>query len=161
MARPLSRSGLNDATQREVVWWLARGCNREEAAKRAGLPTSTRVSQFARTREFASALREGLLDHMANDLAPRAVRILADIMSDEKVQPRVRVDAAKALLDRSGYAARPTAGPGASRDDRLLSEISHVELLQLLVTLEAEQAARETETRTLDGEVVLPCDNEA
>lgn len=148
MGRPPSRTGLNDATQRELVWWLAKGLSKEDAAKRAGLPSSGRLYHFARTRDFADALREGLVDHMSNELAPKAVRILDEIMSDEKVTSRVRVDAAKAILDRSGYAATP---PGGRPDDTPIREMSVDQLRRLVTTLEEAQVLS---GKIIDGELV-------
>lgn len=55
-----------------------------------------RAQKDAVSVDVASAIR---------DLAPRCVQILDDIMQDEKVNPGVRVGAAKDLLDRAGYAA--------------------------------------------------------
>lgn len=151
MARPTSRPGLNEATQRELVWFLAKGYSKEDAAKRAGLSSSGRVSSFTRSREFAHALREGLLDHMAVELAPKAVRILDEIMSDEKVQHRVRVDAAKALLDRSGY---PASVPGSKLPgDDSIAEMPLDRLKRLVHTLETAETAA---AMTIDGELADP-----
>lgn len=106
LGRPPSRPGLGNTTRRELCWHLAQGLSKEDAARRAGLPDTYRLADFARTKIFADELRDALHDHLGVNLAPKAVRILDEIMSDSKVTPRVRVDAAKVLLDRAGYAAR-------------------------------------------------------
>lgn len=116
MPRPPTRAGINGTTQREIVWWLAQGCTKEDAARRAGLPDTYRLHAFARTEGFAVALRQALQDHLATNLAPEAVKILSEIMRDDKVQSRVRVDAAKAILDRSGFAAGNGEHSGVSGD---------------------------------------------
>jgi hypothetical protein len=118
MGRPKLRPGLNSTSQRECAWWLAQGYTKEQAAKKAGLPTPSRLSALTRTAEFAADLRAALQDHMTVDLAPKAVRILDEIMSDTNMNGRVRVDAAKALLDRAGFTARPFQD-GSPFDDEL------------------------------------------
>ena len=103
MARPLSKSGVNSTTERELVWWVAKGFGFEDAAKRAGLPSSAKLYRLKRTNAYADDLRQALKDHLATELAPKAIRILDEIMCDAKMPARVRVDAAKTLLDRSGF----------------------------------------------------------
>lgn len=149
MPRPPSRTGLDDATQRELCWWIAKGCSPEEASKRAGLPNSVRTYNFAKTQEFSLVLRQSLSKYLADDLAPKAIKVLSEIMLDEKVAGRVRVDAAKAVLDRAGFssAAKPS-GP----DDRLLSQYTVEELERLVVTLEEKRALEEG--KQIDGESV-------
>lgn len=149
MPRPPSRTGLDDATQRELCWWIAKGCSPEEASKRAGLPNSVRTYNFAKTQEFSLVLRQSLSKFLADDLAPKAIKVLSEIMLDEKVAGRVRVDAAKAVLDRAGFssAAKPS-GP----DDRLLSQYTVEELERLVVTLEEKRALEEG--KQIDGEAV-------
>ncbi len=137
MPRPPSRTGLDDATQRELCWWIAKGCSPEEASKRAGLPNSVRTYNFAKTQEFSLVLRQSLSKYLADDLAPKAIKVLNEIMLDEKVAGRVRVDAAKAVLDRAGFSA--AAKPSAP-DDRLLSQYTVQELEQLVAKLEEQQA---------------------
>ena len=115
MPRPPSRTGLDDSTQRELCWWIAKGCSPEEASKRAGLPNSVRTYNFAKTQEFSLVLRQSLSKYLADDLAPKAIKVLSEIMLDEKVAGRVRVDAAKAPLDRAGFSSAgshrgPTTG---------------------------------------------------
>jgi hypothetical protein len=136
MGRPPSRAGFSNTTQREICWWLANGCSKEEAARRAGLPDTYRLHKFTRTREFADQLREGLRDHMSVNLAPKAVKILNDIMSDDKVTPRVRVDAAKALLDRAGYAVNEAKKPEPKPADNALDGMTDKELEALEDKLE-------------------------
>ncbi|HEY5795417.1 MAG TPA: hypothetical protein VIU82_10405 [Bosea sp. (in: a-proteobacteria)] len=149
MPRPPSRTGLDDATQRELCWWIAKGCSPEEASKRAGLPNSVRTYNFAKTQEFSLVLRQSLSKYLADDLAPKAIKVLSEIMLDEKVAGRVRVDAAKAVLDRAGFssAAKPS-GP----DDRLLSQYTVEELEQLVAKLEEKRALEEG--KQIDGEVI-------
>lgn len=144
MAGAPARSGLNSTTERELVWWLAQGLGKEEAARRAGLPSSGRLYHYTRTKQFAADLREALNDRLSIELAPKAVGILDAIMSDEKVNPRVRVDAAKAVLDRSGYVAvtpKPS-DTGAGFENLTIDELEQrIALLTKEVQLEEQRRA--------------------
>jgi hypothetical protein len=67
------------------------------------LPSSAKLYHLKRTKVFADDLRRALKDHLATELAPKAIRILDEIMCDVKMPGRDRVDAAKMLLDRAGF----------------------------------------------------------
>lgn len=151
MARPLSRPGLGTTTRRELCWWLAQGYPKEEAAKRAGLPDTYRLHAFARTKEFAGELQDALRDHLGTNLAPKAIRILNEIMSDSKVTPRVRVDAAKAILDRAGYSTgeEPRRIPALDNMESMTIE----ELQNLVVKL--DQEIEEEKNRRADCAVLI------
>ncbi|MFT3672044.1 hypothetical protein [Aestuariivirga sp.] len=64
-----------------------------------------RVTDLCRSREFAAELRNALDDRLRIDLAPKAVAALDQMITDEKLSPKVRLDVAKAILDRSGHGA--------------------------------------------------------
>ena len=157
MGRPPSRPGLNSKTQRELCWWLAQGHSKEDAAKKAGLPDTYRLHAFARTRSFADELQAALRDHMGT-IAPQAVRILDDIMKDKEVQPRVRVDAAKALLDRAGY----SAGEERKRviaDPEEMAEWSEDDLRKFIAS--AEHQLRAEDERRAQGATLVEAPPEA
>ncbi len=135
MPRLPGRAGLNETTQRELCWHLAQGASREEAARRAGLPDGTRLEHFARTKAFADELRTAMQDHLATNMAPRAVQVLRDILDDKNVNARVRVDAAKVILDRSGYASAEAAKPPAEKD---VAELNLAQLQALVAKLEGK-----------------------
>lgn len=149
MPRPPSRAGLDDTTQREICWWLAKGCGPEEAAKRAGLPNANRLYPFAKTQEFSVVLRQSLSKYLADDLAPKAIHILNDIMMDKSVAARVRVDAAKAVLDRAGFSAAATLPLGGGK---ALNELTLEELQHLVAKLEEERAS---EAKQIEGVIVV------
>ncbi len=153
MSRPPAKSGLNSTTERELVWWTARGLGPEEAAKRAGLPSTANLYRFRRTAAFADDLRAALKDHMAVDLAPKAIQILSEIMCDVKMPGRVRVDAAKTLLDRAGFTPAAVAADAPPIDDDM-SRWS-VERLQAFVAEGERKLARE-EATDADFEVMAP-----
>jgi hypothetical protein len=104
-------------------------------------------------------LRLALTDHMSTELAPKAVRILDDIMSDDKVTARVRVDAAKALMDRAGYS--PAAiDPSARRrgSDASLREMSIDELRAFVTFGKAELEIRAAERNTIEAVAIDPAE---
>lgn len=146
MARPRSRPGLSDTKQREVCWYLAIGSTQADAARLAGYPDTRRLSDYAKTKEFAVELRQAINDRLSLTLAPKAVAALDAIVSDEKVNARIRVDAAKAILDRAGHstvesAARPKESEGDPMEtwpiDRLQKFVANFE-----ARLETEQSRR-------------------
>ena len=59
MARPLAKTGLNSTTERELVWWLAKGHGIEDAARRAGLPSSAKLYRYKRTERLRRRLAPG------------------------------------------------------------------------------------------------------
>jgi hypothetical protein len=148
MSRPPSRTGLNTTTQRELVWHLAKGLGTEEAAKRAGLPSSARLYQFKRTKEFAAELREALNDHLSTEIAPRAFHLMDEIMRDTKANPRVRLDAAKALVDRAGYAPRPSGSDNPGEKD--MASMTRAELERFI----READIRRAKVKMIEGEVI-------
>lgn len=70
---------------------------------------------------------------------PAAINAIVDAMHDEKAPRSVRLDAAKTILDRSGYAAF-TPKNNNLRDDRPLAELSLAELHDLARKLSEELA---------------------
>jgi hypothetical protein len=150
-----SKSGVSPTTERELVWWIAKGLGTEAAAHKAGLPSSAALYKYKRTAAFAEDLREALRDRLGTELAPKAVRILDEIMSDPLVNPRVRVDAAKTLLDRSGLVAG-AAAPASSEES--LSTYSRAELMAIVAEGEKNAAAAEGAT---DSEVGAALDLES
>jgi hypothetical protein len=155
MAGIPSKSGVSPTIERELVWWLAKGLGTDAAAHKAGLPSTAALYKYKRTKAFADDLREALRDRLGTELAPKAVKILDEIMSDPLVNPRVRVDAAKAILDRGGFTAAPPAPPALS--DEGLSTYSRAELMAIVAEGE-RKAAIEGAT---DAEVEVAFDIEA
>jgi phage terminase small subunit len=73
--------------------------------------------------------------------APLALRIVETLMKDETVSAKVRLDAAKTILDRAGYIA-PKAKEGRSDTETPLHEMSTEELRAMAARLEHEIAGR-------------------
>lgn len=149
MGRPLSRPGIGSSTQRMIAWHLARGCTQEKAAKLAGVTDPRRIATFARSAQFADELRRALGDYITLDITPEAVRVLRQIMNDEKMPPRARIDSAKAILDRGGLSAgaKPETAPAD------VSEMSIDQLNALISNL--EEKARQEEDRRAEAATVI------
>ena len=107
MSRPRDRAGISPTTQREIVWWVAKGHSMEEAAKRAGLPSSGRLYDFKKTREFAADLRDALRDRLDTELAPQADKYPGRT-DDRRKDPCERPAPmfAATVLDRAGLPGR-------------------------------------------------------
>ncbi|MEO9166881.1 MAG: hypothetical protein ABI230_00610 [Aestuariivirga sp.] len=99
-------------------------------------------------------MRDAMRNHMQTNLSPKAVRILDEIMSDSKVMPKVRVDAAKCLLDRSGYSA---GGKFVSETDhqKPIDEMTIEELEAFIrrpsMVIEHEENRRAAEAKLVPG----------
>ena len=158
MARPLSRPGLGTTTRRTLCWWLAQGETKESAAAKAGLPNSDRTHAFARTTEFATELRDAMRDHLSLNIAPRAVATLKEIMDDKAISPKVRVDAARALLDRAGYAAGEVH-KDSRPDPSEMESWTEEQLRQFLVATKVE--IDERDRRASGAKLVVPSAMEA
>jgi len=115
MARP---SKSDPAT--EITRHLAEGHPLAEAARLAGVTSDGRLYRLKRSVGFADNLRDALKDRLALELAPKAIALLDEIMSNPKVPARVRVDAAKTVLDRAGFTpAVAEAAAKAVADDNM------------------------------------------
>lgn len=89
--------------------------------------------------------------------APVALTVLITIVRDEAANPRVRVDAAKAILDRAGFGPPKVAAAGA---EKALNEMTTGELRELADRLERELADRAKPVNAQDAvvEPVEPTD---
>jgi hypothetical protein len=140
MPRPPARTGFNDETCRDVAYWMARGLTAQASAAKAGIARNGRFSDLLRTTAFADMLRDAINDHLAKDCAPEAVKVLRAILKDEKAPARVRVDACKTVLDRTGYNARDGSKiPGSDKD---VAQMTQDELLAFIAAGEKELSAR-------------------
>ncbi len=111
---------------RELALNLGRGATAEEAARRASV-SAERVGRRKRTREMADLIRKGVVEHHSDDVAPQAVRVVNSIMSNKNTPAKVRLRAAKTLLDRAGNEARVGVAL-RTHDGRTLAKPSAEEL---------------------------------
>jgi phage terminase small subunit len=97
-------------------------------------------SALLRVPHVQAAVQAGVRHALALD-APLARRVLVDLAQDAHMNPKIRLEAAKTLLDRAGpVAPRPTTDK--STEHQALHEMSIEQLRALADKLEAELADR-------------------
>jgi hypothetical protein len=124
--------------QRAFVGYVVEGIPPSEAAAAAGYAPANagvQASQLMRKAHVQTALLVETRRRFAA-LAPVALEVLRKIMSDDTAPKGVRVDAAKAVLDRGGFPAlRTSEGSGGGRG---LNEMTIDELREFVAKGEAE-----------------------
>ncbi len=116
--------------------------NGSEAARRAGYSDKSSreiARQLLDKPHVQIAVREANQKQISGQLATKAVALLERVIDDESVPVKIRVDAAKTVLDRAGFGAAQTA-PGASWKDKHFTELTHDELQDLLRDAQASLA---------------------
>lgn len=139
---------LNDK-QRHFVRLAAASGDLSGSALKAGYAEAEDGQRLTELPQVAAAIADELRRVLETKLAPRAFRVLELILKDRRSGARVRVDAAKILLDRAGYAPRPMAVD--SLDGRQLSDLSQAELKAIVGKLEDELADRATPVSAPDS----------
>ena len=83
-------------------------------------------------------LRQLMVDQLTA-MAPAAVEVLANLMDDENASPKIRLEAAKAILDRAGFVP-PKAPEAPAVGEKALHEMSRDELAARVHQLQSEIA---------------------
>ena len=118
---------LNDQQQAFVIAYTsdpgAIG-NASEAARRAKYSVKSARDigrQLLAKPHVKAAVDAALRDHISGALASKAVAVLEGIIDDDTAAPKLRLDAAKTVLDRAGYIApkAPESPKPASEADDL------------------------------------------
>jgi hypothetical protein len=120
---------------RRAMLLYAKGATADEAARKAGVPIEA-FNLYRDQDNFSGDLRKVLKGLVADVYAPRAFAFLHEVVCDSGMAARVRVDAAKALLDRSGYVAAPLP---AEPDPTDITLLSRDELTRLVIDLTAKR----------------------
>lgn len=149
--RPKSRTGVSPTAARELAWHIAAGKTQAEAAKLAGFPDPRRLTDFQRSKDFAAELKAAINDKLSLHLVPKAVKALDEVISDEKINPKIRVDAAKAILDRAGYSAVEVAARSKLPDGDPMETWS-IDRLQKFVS-DFEARLKEEEAKRAEGAI--------
>jgi hypothetical protein len=89
--------------------------------------------------------------------APIALSVIERLVKDETTPPKIRLDAAKTLLDRAGHIA-PRAIVDKATHELALHELSIGELRQLADKLEGELSGR---ARNVSGPNAAPAETQA
>lgn len=139
--------------------YVVQGHTYEHAASLAGYsrPSESAVNLRANPRvagRLDEAIRQQLLE-----TAPRALTVMRQIMLDESVAPKTRLDAAKTLMDRAGYVAPRGHVDGASAGQQSLGDMTPDQIHDQIQRLERELGNR---AKTIDSTPATPAeDNQA
>jgi phage terminase small subunit len=138
----LATRNLTERQSRFVEAYV-NGRNITGSAIDAGYSESTASqigSALLKVPHIQAAVQAGVRHALALD-APLARRVLVDLAQDAHMNPKIRLDAAKTLLDRAGHVApRPTTDKSA--EHQALHEMSIEQLRALADRLESELADR-------------------
>jgi hypothetical protein len=111
----------------------AKGAAPADAARKSGVPLLV-FNLYREQDNFSGDLRKVLKGLVADVYSPKAFAFLHECVIDKEMPARVRVDAAKAILDRSGYTAAPLP---AERDPGDITQLTGPEIHKLVGELEA------------------------
>ena len=109
----------SDAQKEVALKYLASGYTIRATARRLGLRTST-IMLWAQSDEAEKALERGrayrkrVIGQRLEAAAEVAVDALVDVAADDDVNPRDRVKASEAILDRCGLVQVERSGPAAA-----------------------------------------------
>lgn len=142
MGRAVAKGPALNEKQAAMLADIIAGLPPVEAAKRQeyGNPHKAAKDFMARP-DVLLAIRRHSVGTLVGEGVPLAIKTLFQILKDEAAPARVRVDAAKTVLDRAGIAAARPAAPEA-KNEKALSDMSPDELRALISRLENEVAER-------------------
>jgi hypothetical protein len=128
-------------TEREdaFVELLCEGLSPGDAASGAGYPARSYIDLLQSPR-VSRRVEWRMRSVIRNELAPKAIRLLGRILDDEAASPKVRIQAARFLLERAGYVAPRAQIQEAA--EKSISAMSAEELASLVEKLESERASR-------------------
>ena len=126
--------------------------NGSEACRRAGYSEKSAGElsyQLLRKPHVLAAIDKANRDQLSGALATKAVHVLRSIIEDEKAPAKIRLDAAKTVLDRIGVIAPKAKEPPKESDDPLgLSDLSTEELKGYVAYLQKIKGKAGTATET-------------
>jgi hypothetical protein len=130
---------MTNFTQRQqsLILNLASGMAVKEALKESGYSDTVRPSR-AITPAMQDHLRQLMVDKVAV-MAPAAVNVLSGLLDDEDATAKIRLDAAKTILDRAGFVP-PKASEAPTVGEKALYEMTRDELAARVHQLRSEIA---------------------
>lgn len=96
--------------------------NASEAARRAGYSERSAAEigrQLLEKPHVRVAIDKAFQDQIGSSLTAKAVGVLARVLDDEDAPIKVRLDAAKTVLDRAGFGAKPMTAEPEEKEDPL------------------------------------------
>lgn len=123
--------------------------NASEAARRAGYSvTSAREigRQLLDKPHVRAAIDDANRAQISGKLATKAVEVLEGILNDEQAAPKLRLDAAKTVLDRAGFIApKAKERPPEGSARKSINSMSVAELEAFVASYAATHEAEATE----------------
>jgi hypothetical protein len=132
--QPSSIFRVTTAQMKLCVLEYAKGASAAEAARKSGVPIEA-FNLYREQDNFSGDLRKVVKGLVADVYSPTAFAFLNEVVIDAAMPARVRVDAAKAILDRSGYTAAPLP---AERDPTDITQLTGEEIHALVRSLQAK-----------------------
>jgi hypothetical protein len=127
------------AREDEFVELMCEGLSPGDAASGAGYPARSYIDLLQSPR-ITRRIEWRMRSVIRNDLAPKAIRLLGRLVDDEAAPARVRVQAARFILDRAGYV--PPKAADVEVNDKSIAAMPADELSALVNKLEGELASR-------------------
>lgn len=150
--------GLTEKQSAFVQAFVRIGCGHADAsraaeaagyAKGGEADAARRLLQMTHVRAAIRREQAGKLSTLANE----AIDVLGAIMRDGDAPAKVRVECAKAVLDRAGFApVKAQSDIRSHDDDKQVSEMTREELRAILE--QAQRAMRGDSAQVIDGEAV-------
>lgn len=142
MGRAIAKGPALNEKQTAMLADIIAGFPPVEAARRNGYGNPHKAAKdFLARPDVLLAIKRHSMGRLVGEGVPLAIDVLFLILKDEGAPARVRVDAAKTVLDRAGMAAARPAAPEA-KTEKALSDMSPDELRALISRLENEVAER-------------------
>lgn len=91
--------------------------------------------------KILEAIHEANRRQISGALAAKSVEVIEGILNDPDAHPKLKLEAAKTVLDRAGYVA-PRAPEAAEMKPKRPSEMSIAELERSVADMRAQQAER-------------------
>lgn len=132
--------------QAAFVAALVRGSDFAQAEHKAGYMFEARHT-LLRLPHVRAAIEQEIRTVLLTEDAPLARQVLHKLVADENTAPRIRVDAAKILLDRAGIT--PPATAEAAAGDRSIADMTSSQLVAFVAQrqVELERSVLELDAR--------------
>ena len=120
--------GLTSKQADFVRFYVLNGMTQTDAARAAGYgQPASRAVELVRNDNVMAVIRAEQARFLGGDLTNKALKVLDHVLSDTDASARVRVDAAKVVLDRAGFAPR-TSQNLDSESKKDITDMSQAEL---------------------------------
>ena len=132
-------AGIDDEVDREVLFvrGLAEGRSVQDAASEAGYSKAHGYTLQKRPK-IQGMLHQLLAMRLTVEAAPKAISVLVKLLDGRGVSDKIKLEAAKTLLDRAGYAtSREAEKPNGNKE---LVELSPDQLRAQIAVIQVQLA---------------------